>query len=225
MVEITINNKTYKMPETMAIDTWSAILKWDFEDPKHWPRIVGTAIGCNPLLLQNADEESLELAIIFIATSVQKRVKVACKDFNTLTFGEFVDLEVYLTYGLDKHIKDIMKILDADCQDVAQALWLIDRYVEFRNYTYRQYSTLFGLNDPTDPDEEAEAADPLVVAKSWYKIIVGLAGDNILNIDDVTDQPLKKALNFMALEKEKQLEEEQRLLKQKRQHDLQTNRR
>lgn len=225
MVEITIDNQKYTMPETMAIDTWSAILKWDFEDPKHWPRIVGTAIGCNPLLLQNADEESLELAIIFIATSVQKRVKVACKDFNTLTFGEFVDLEVYLTYGLDKHIKDIMEILDADCQDVAQALWLIDRYVEFRNYTYRQYSTLFGLNQPTDPEAEEEATDPMHVAKSWYKIIVGLAGDNILNIDDVTDQPLKKVLNFMALEKEKQLEEQQRLMKQKRQYDLQANRR
>ena len=63
------------------------------------------------------------------------------------------------------------------------------------------------------------------VARSWYRVIVGLAKEDILNIDAVTNEPLKKALNFMALQKEKVLEEQQRQLQQKRQYDLQRTRR
>ena len=222
MVKLTIDNKTYEMPEVLSIETWAELIKWDFEDTKYWPRIIGTAINCNPLLLQNVEYGSQELAIVFIATAMQRRKEVKCKDFNTLTFGEFVDLDVYLTYGVDKHMLDIMEILDAKCQDSAEAMWLIDKYTEFRMYTYRSYSALFGTEEAS---EASGPVDPMQVAKSWYKIIVNLANENLLNIDAVTDQPLKKVLNFMALQKEKQLEEQQRILKQRRQHDLQANRR
>ena len=67
--------------------------------------------------------------------------------------------------------------------------------------------------------------DKMDVARSWYKVIVALAQDNILRIDEVTEQPLKKVLNFMALQKEKVMEENQKQLQQKRQHDLQRNHR
>ena len=63
------------------------------------------------------------------------------------------------------------------------------------------------------------------VARSWYKVIVGLAGEDILKIDEVTEQPLTKALNFMALQKEKVMEENERQLQKQRQYDLQRNRR
>lgn len=224
MVKLTIDDKTYEMPEVLSVETWAELIKWDFEDIKYWPRIIGTAINCNPLLLANVEYGSLELAIVFIATAMQRRKEVKCKDFNTLTFGEFVDLDVYLTYGVEKHILDIMEILDAKCQDSAEAMWLIDKYTEFRMFIYRSYSALFGTEQEADSTSN-EPVDPQKVAKSWYRLIVQLANDNLLNIDAVTDEPLKKVLNFMALQKEKQLEEQQRILKQRRQHDLQANRR
>ena len=62
-----------------------------------------------------------------------------------------------------------------------------------------------------DPD-----FDPLKIAKGWYKIIVSLANDNLLDIDRVTDEPLKKVLNFMALQKEKQIEANIEIMKQNR---------
>lgn len=210
------------MPEVLTIETWASLIKWDFENIEYWPRIVGIAIGCNPMILKDAKHESLELAIILIATAMQKRKEVKCKDFNDLTFGEFVDLDVYLTYGIDKHMLEITEILDAKCKDSAEAMWLIDRYTEFRMFTYRQYKELFG----TETDVQAEGpVDPMKVAKSWYRLIVQLANDNLLDIDAVTEEPLKKVLNFMALQKEKQLEEQQRILKERRKHDVQTNRR
>ena len=104
-------------------------------------------------------------------------------------------------------------------------MWAIERFAHFRTYTYRQYKTLFGLTDKElDEAEQKADIDKMQVARSWYKVIVSLANDNILNIDEVTEQPLKKVLNFMALQKEKVLEENQRQLQQKRQYDLQRTR-
>ena len=54
---------------------------------------------------------------------------------------------------------------------------------------------------------------------------MNIAKEDILNIDRVTEQPLKKALNFMALQKEKAVEENLRKQKLKREYDLQRNRR
>ena len=79
--------------------------------------------------------------------------------------------------------------------------------------------------DQAELEGNTEVKDKMNVARSWYKVIVSIAGDNILNIDEVTEQPLKKVLNFMALQKEKVLEENQRQLQQKRQYDLQRTRR
>jgi len=73
--------------------------------------------------------------------------------------------------------------------------------------------------------KKQEITDKLATARSWYKIIVGLAQGDVLKLDEVTEQPLKKILNFMALQKEQQLEENQRKLKERRQYDLQRNRR
>jgi hypothetical protein len=85
---------------------------------------------------------------------------------------------------------------------------------------------LFGLNEKLTIDEleDVDDTDRQHNARSWYKIIVGLANGDLLKIDEVTQQPLKKTLNFMSLQKEQQLEENQRKLKERRQYDLQRNR-
>ena len=108
-------------------------------------------------------------------------------------------------------------------------MWAIDKYVQFRTYTYKQYKVLFGLRDQdiekAEQEGKTEVDDKMQVARSWYKVIVGLAGEDILKIDEVTEQPLTKALNFMALQKEKVMEENEIQLQTQRQYDLQRNRR
>ena len=101
-------------------------------------------------------------------------------------------------------------------------MWALDRYAGYRTHTYRQYSRLFGLDELADPDEVLQK-DRLATARSWYKIIVNLAQNDVLKMDAITKEPLKKILNFMALQKEHQLEENQRKLQERRQYDLQRN--
>jgi hypothetical protein len=103
-------------------------------------------------------------------------------------------------------------------------MWAVDQWIAFRTYTYRQYAELFGLNEFAEEDDQIQK-DKQASARAWYKIIVGLAQSNLLQLDAVTDQPLKKVLNFMALQKEQQMEENQRKLKERRHYDLQRTRR
>ena len=225
MVTININNKAYKIPERLTVEQYHSMLQFDWEDPTFYPKIVGTLVGCNPLKLINAPQESMVLAISFIVKSMNERKECKTIDMQEMTFGQFVDLDVYLSLGLEKHFKDIIELIAPEAKWADEAMWAIERFAHFRTYTYRQYKTLFGLTDREIDEAEHKAdIDKMQVARSWYKVIVSLANDNILNMDEVTEQPLKKVLNFMALQKEKVLEENQRQLQQKRQYDLQRTR-
>jgi hypothetical protein len=229
MVTININNHKYKIPERLTVEQYHAALQFDWEDPKYYPMIVSQLTGAPIALLTKANEEAMTLAIAMIVKSMNDRQECKTLDLESLTFGEFVDLDVYLALGLDKHFLDIVGLIAPDAKWADEAMWAIDKFAQFRTYTYRQYKVLFGLTDK-DLDEaqingDTEVKDKLSIARSWYKVIVSLAHDNILHIDHVTEQPLKKVLNFMALQKEKVMEENEQKLKQRRQYDLQRTRR
>ena len=225
MVTININNKAYKLPERLTVEQYHKMLQFDWEDATFYPKIVGTLVGCNPLTLVNAPQDSMVLAISFIVKSMNERKECKTIDMENIKFGEFVDLDVYLSLGLEKHFKDIIALIAPEAKWADEAMWAVERFAHFRTYTYRQYKILFGVTDKElDEAEQKADIDKMQVARSWYKVIVSLAGDNVLNIDEVTEQPLKKVLNFMALQKEKVLEENQRQLQQKRQYDLQRTR-
>lgn len=228
MVTVNINNNKYRIPERLTIKQYSAALQFDWEDPKYYPMIVSQLIGAPLKQLVKADEQALELAIGFIVNSMNDRKECEIIDFDHITFGEFIDLDVYLAMGLDKHFEDIANMVAPEAKWADEAMWAIDRFASFRMFTYRQYQILFGLRDEDvahADDIPDSKVDQLAVARSWYKIIVSLAQENILQIDAVTEQPLKKALNFMALQKEKAMAENEARLKQKRQYDLSRTRR
>ena len=224
MVKLTISGKAYKLPERLSVVEWQRLLKFNFESVEDWPKIMGALLETDTEQFKKATVESLTLAIAFIIAMMNSRAEAQIKDFTTITFGEFVDLDIWVSSGIEKHVDDMLAILNPDAYWADEALWSIDQYQRFRVHMYRQYSGLFGLNDPQMDDEDPEAVDPNKIARGWYKIIVDLADNDVLKIDAITDQPLKKILNFMSLRKEKQQEENFKQLQQKRQHDLSRNR-
>ena len=157
---------------------------------------------------------------------LNQRVPTDMINFEELTFGQFIDLDIYLNMGATKHYKEILEILEVKKDGAEFGMYAIETYNKYRIYIYRQYKKLFEIEDDAfEQTEQTETVDSLSLARNWYKIIVSLANEDLLKIDDVTEQPLKKALNFMAYQKEKQLEENMRKLQQKREYDLQRNRR
>ena len=227
MITVKLNDVDYKLPKELTIQAWQNIVAWDFEVIQNRARIVSAATGAPYDLLKQLDPDDLELPTIFIVNLLNQRRPHKHVDFNELTFGQFVDLDVYLSLGVDKHLGDMVEILSGHKLLASEACYIVDQYNQWRTHIYRAYKTLFGL-DEEDFDNAEESEDPkdkMHIARSWYKTIVGLANDDLLKIDEVTEQPLKKVLNFMALRKEQQLEANARELKKKQQYDLQRNRR
>lgn len=223
MVTITLDDQAYAVPIDLTLEQWSQIVKWDFADPIHWPRIVHIATGIGIHILSQAKEDGLELAVVFIANLMNKRTPIEHINFNDITFGQWIDLDVYVAQGIDKSIKDVMDLLAPKVTNASEAMYVIDKYNHFRSFILRQYKELFDFTEGA-PEEPQEAPDWQETARSWYRIIVDLAGDDLLKLDAVTDEPLKKALNFMALRKQKALEEQMRQRQQKKQYELQANR-
>jgi uncharacterized iron-regulated protein len=225
-IKININDKQFAIPDRLTVAEYSKAIQFDWSDSKYYPMIISQLTGAPLLLMSKANDEILHLGMGFVVKSMNDRKECKMLDLESLTFGQWVDLDVYLTGGLDTNIEKIIEILTPDAKWADEAMWAIDQYAAFRTYIYRQYSVLFGINQKETFDElEPENKDKQANARAWYKIIVGLANGDILKLDEVTEQPLKKTLNFMSLQKEQQLEENQRKLKERRQYDLQRNRR
>lgn len=226
MIKLKIDTKEYQVPERFSVHAWMELMKWDFQEVINHPKILSTATGAPIHKLVEANGEAIVLGISLIIQAMQRRTscKNGIKNFEDLKFGEWIDLDVYMSMGIDKNLDKCMDILGKEVKNADEALWIIERYSEWRTSVYRNYSVLFGLDEPQDV-EEGEVKDKMSVARSWYEIIVTLANEDILKIDQVVEQPYKKVLNFMARQKQKQLAENAIKLQQRRQYDLQRNRR
>lgn len=211
MVKANVNGQKINIPERFTIDEWVKLQKYDFDAPVQWPHILSAITNISVDVFQSADEESLQLFMGFIISAMNQRARVELPDFNTLNFGQFVDLDCFISIGIDKHIKEMLTILDVDTPFAPQALWSIEQFIKWRASVLRQYSQLFGLNDKDFEDfaDQHEDEDPMAVSRGWYNVIVELAGDDILKMDQITEEPLDKVLTFLQIKKEKAIAEAQ----------------
>ena len=221
--KLNINDRSYEIPDRLTLDQYEMLLSFDWQDAKYYPLIVSKLTGAPAEQMSQAPEEALVLAMSLIIELMNRRSDIDMLDLSDITFGQFIDLDIWLTMGLDKNFKDICSILCPTAKYSDQAMTAIDKFAEFRIFTYRQYKVLFGLSDYEIEDaiEKGDVpTDRLHVARSWYRVIVTLAGDDLLNIDKVTDEPLRKALNFMSYQKERVLEAQQKQRESNRKYDL-----
>tara|TARA_R110000782_G_scaffold241266_1_gene327749 strand:- start:19 stop:675 length:657 start_codon:yes stop_codon:yes gene_type:complete len=211
-IKVRVNEVHMSMPERVTIDEWQMLMQWDVENPLHHPYIISNLMGINLEDLKAAEQASLDLFIGFIVGAINKRTPKEVPEFDKLTFGEFVDLDCYLSLGVEKYINEMMEILGVDTPWADEALQHIEQYIKWRSTIYKQYSQLFGLDGPK-VDKPAEDFDPKEVSRGWYNVIVELANDDILKIDQVTAEPLQKTLTFLQIKKEKQIAEAMNLRK------------
>lgn len=221
MIKLKLNYRTYKI-DRFTKDQWREIMALDLDEERNWPRVLGIATGQPWEKFHNTDQESLILGIGLVMNELGKRRECKIKDFTQLNLGEFVDLDVWISLGMEKHLDDILDMILLEPTNwIDEALWAIDQFANWRISTYRSYAGLFGINEKTGELVEPEEWNPQKIAKGWYKVLVDLADNDITKLDLITDQPLKKALNFMSLRKEMAIQENFNQLQQKRQHDLQ----
>lgn len=217
MIKISIDNKSYELPERLTVDMWQRIVKWDIANEQLWPNIIGTATGAPVSQLAKATKESLELGIIFITALLQETKEAKIKDLSKMNFGQFIDLDIYLVDGIDKNLHKIANQFSDSVKWADEALYVAQKATEWRNHIYKEYTYLFGLDEAAAFTEEGEDYSANDLARNWYDVIYSLANDNILNIEPITELPLKQALNFMATRKqkiEKQIQEQKQRQRQ-----------
>jgi len=141
-----------------------------------------------------------------------------------ITLGKFIDMEIYLSEGLNKSIKDIVKTLwgvEPTEEFMISGVWTgIQNFISYRNSLYKNYTNLFGGEE--DGYAESEIKQTTTdIKKIWYDIILTLAEGKFLEIDKVTDKPLVSAFNWLAWNKDKMEKQKEELKK----NDLQRNNR
>ena len=205
MITVSVNETKWRIPERVTISEWIDVQKWDVTNETHWPYVIQAISGIPADEFTNAEEDSMQLFMGFVISAVNKRTLNHQPDFNSLNFGEFVDLDCFIALGIEKHIDDILSVLKVDTPWANEALVVIEQFIKWRNTIYKQYKSLFGLEDkdfeeglPSD-----EAYDPREVSRGWYQVIVDLAGEDVLKMDLVTEEPLHKVLTFLQIKKER----------------------
>lgn len=224
MVTLKVDGQRYKIDGNPTVEQWMNLMKWDFESPVHWQYIIEAVTGLTFNVIREMNPEQQRLAVTLIAHAISERQEVRLPNFEQLTFGQFVDLEYLLAQGTEKALPAILEKLEANHTHTQEALYVTEKYISWRNNIFKQYSSLFGLND-LDVDEDEKTTKPRDVAANWYRVIVELTNDDLMKVSQITEMGVKEVLNFMAVRKEKQMAELNRLKQQKRQNDLQRARR
>jgi len=224
MIKLIVNKKAVNLHEVLTIPQWQAIAQFDIEVPETWINIIATATDHDIDLLRLMDFEERRLAVTAISTSLLMRQQVPLPQFEKMTFGQFVDTEYYLAQGVQRSINNIIETMQFEVETAPQALWSIEQYIKWRSNLYKRYGQLFNSEDIDEVDPTAESKWTAEhIAKSWYRIMVDLCNDNLLDIDLLTDKSVYSVLNFMSVRKEKQ--QEQLKKDKQRLNELQRNRR
>lgn len=210
MIKVNIGKTKWQIPERLTVDEWVRLQKWDFTVESHWPWIIHEIASIDVEEFEGADPDSMKLFIGFMIGAVNKRTQIDYKAFDELNFGQFVDLDCFLAAGVEKSLVDILEVLEVTTPWADEALLIVEQFIKWRSIIFKQYKTLFNLDNNEDsvPVEEKEF-DPKQVARGWYNVIVDLAGDDILKMDQITEEPLQKCLTFLQIKKEKALAEAQ----------------
>ena len=206
-VTVNINDKKWEIPTRVTIEEWRDLQQWEFTNQAHWPWIVSTISSFDAREFDNADPDSMQLFIGFLIAACNKRTLKVQPDFNQLKFGQFVDLDCFLALGVEKNIVQILEVLGVDTPWADEALAVIDQYLKWRSTIYKQYAQLFGLNNKDGLPNDDEQYDSKEVARGWYMVIMELAHNNILHMDEVTEEPLQKTLTFLQIQKELKIKE------------------
>lgn len=208
MYALVINNVEYELPQQLTVGQWMGIASLDATMSNYSANVVRIVLGLDHDTVQTIPEDTIEVVMSFILMLFSKFNKPANSletiKFDDITFGQWIDLDVYLQLGLQKHLAEIVELLyDIDNGYDAiysQVIYGVNKYIVHRNNIYNQYKSLFGLDDDYPEEPKEKKTHP---AKSWHNVLMSIADDDITKVDAVLEMPLIKVFNFMAYRKEK----------------------
>lgn len=229
-LQFNIGETEYRVPDYISIRTFEKAIVWDLEDLRNLKPFVATIVGCPLSDLNKLDDEVLA----FITGVCLQRIQVqgselkdkvglhGLKPFEDYTFGNFIDLDMFMTQSVGQNLAKIAALLyDATEDDVLDwdvcDIWgAVETAARWRESVYREYEEFFELDAAEPSDSDPSEAN---IGLMWYNAIIALADEDFLKIHQVTERPYRECLNFLNWKKAKAQREKLEILKRK--NDLQ----
>ena len=221
---LSVDGKEYKVPTYLTIGKWSKLQNWMYND-FNTERIISIAMDME-MSEANKLPDDIKKTCMFILTNMMlykdKTPIGDMIDFNKMTIGDFIDLEIYIAGGIHNHIDPAFEKLwdgvEYDPDFSAHQIWFgLTKYFNFRKTIFNKYKSLFGLDKQTKKqNDELHITNQNDVARVWYKLLLILANDDFLKLDEVSDKPLIAALNYLAYDKDRKTEELNRIKNMKK---------
>jgi hypothetical protein len=232
-LNFTIGDKTYYIPERASVEQFERSIQWDPNQQKNWKPFVSTLTGAPLRDLDLLEEDTFHfiLGSCINAVAVERgepepRIMFRdLQDLEELSFGQFIDIDLYITVEPLRHIGELIAIAyDAEAEEVRR--WRIDKVwstflwlSDWRKQVYREFDGFFELEGKEETGNKTGQVKLTQLHKMWYDIIMVLADEKFLNIDPVVNRPWREALNWLTWKKNKVAEEKLEILKKK--NDLQ----
>ena len=225
MYKLNLKGREFEIRENYTIEEWINLQKWDASIEANWPRLLSEAVGMSIEEAKEIPMETLQVAIGLLLVTLSpdhSKLEISIDnygliDFDAITFGQFVDLEVLLSRDPRKTLDRMVAVLYGAKETKHWQLkdtWpALQKYLVFRKSVYSSYKALFEIDD-IDAGTETELRDQ---SHAWYDMIMILADEKFLNIEAVVDRPMVEAFNFLAWKKDQQIKQQLALQKQKQQ--------
>jgi hypothetical protein len=197
--------------------TYQDLLK----DETKWDELIHKAVNIPLDVLEKCNPEHKTYVIIMLDNIKLFDSNIRTIDMKQMTFGNFVDLDVYFFNNPLKYWREILDILtpkaDKDSLYINDLMKVFNLFLEFRLWLYKQYKGLFGWSEKTDRDEDGLLSPNNIteIAGAWFNVICVLSNEDINKIDETTKQPILKVLNFLARKKDKENKEMREMRKNK----------
>ena len=216
---VTVNDQKYQVPQQITVEQWEAIYNWGLENPKSRKMVCAVILGAELNAFNQVADDDLETLFAICLTPLAhfldrpKETKTAI-DFENLTFGQFIDLDVISHRGLYQHLSEAISVIyDLEVEEVhskpVEDYWHgITTWLEVRSNIYGQYSSFFNLEENSEAESagEQEVHD---VRRVWYMAVIALAGEDFMKIHHVVERPVFEAMNFLAYLKDQNFKREQ----------------
>ena len=221
-----IEDKVYEVPDKLTIKQFKDLSNWDIRLEDNWGKIMSIVMNVPYEDVLIIPEKTIELAIVFLVDRIYpdtSPLKDGIIDVKKVNVGTFVDMEVYISGGIQKNIYEIIQrlynITPTDDMLIYDYYGGIKYYLNWRLNIFNSYRKLFGLDDEfsKNDNELEEKIDP---AYNWYNFIMVLCNEDFLKIEEVVNKPIIEALNFLSYKKDKAEEEKKRLNELQRNHRL-----
>lgn len=218
MYKLEIDKHKFELDGSWSVEEWMALNKYDISLDFTWPAYISAATGASIDLCNKIPSNTLEVGVALIKSLMhpvwQKPKKEyqgkRLVDFANMTIGTFIDCETAVGRGLDQWMHLLIAALyEAKPNEVLK--WKIQEvypaahhYLNWRLDLYKTYESLFDMKD-SDSEDTENTSDP---AYMWYDMLMMLADEKFLNINDATERPVYEALNYLAWRKDKAKQEE-----------------